>query len=125
MFPTAIFGHFYILTLERKNCASGTKETALSGVHAKSNRPASRDLFNIQDDRGTHVPPCEPLCAILLAKVSMYALSPVKANVGRLCEKLKSEMKSGWGIKFMATTLPDFSLLLIVGVHREPGNVCI
>ena len=25
----------------------------------------------------------------------MYPLSPVKANVGRLCEKLKSGMKSG------------------------------
>ena len=29
------------------------------------------------------------------------------------------------GIKFMAATLPDISLLLIVRVHREPGNVCI
>ena len=56
---------------------------------------------------------------------SRYPLSGMKANVGRLCEKLKSEMKSGWGIKFMAAALPDFSLLLIVGVHREPGNVCI
>ena len=55
----------------------------------------------------------------------MYALSPVKANVGRLCEKLKSEIKSGWGIKFIAAVLPDFSRLLIVGIHREPGNVCI
>ena len=25
----------------------------------------------------------------------MYPLSPVKANVGRLCEKLKNAMKSG------------------------------
>ena len=25
----------------------------------------------------------------------MYSLSPVKANVGRLCEKLKSAMRSG------------------------------
>ena len=41
------------------------------------------------------MPPCKPLCAILLAKVSVYALSPVKANVGRLCEKLKNAMKSG------------------------------
>ena len=58
-------------------------------------------------------------------RADVYPLSPVRANVGHLCEKLKSEMKSGWGIKFMATTLPDFSLLLIVRVHREPGNVCI
>ena len=40
---------------------------------------------------------CKPLCAILLAKASVYPLSPVKANVGRLCEKLKSGMRNGWG----------------------------
>ena len=68
---------------------------------------------------------CVPLCAILLAKASVYPLSTVKANVGRLCEKLKDVMKSGWGLKFMAVALPNFLPLLIVGVHREPGNVCI
>ena len=41
------------------------------------------------------VSPCVPLCAILLAKASVYPLSLVKANVGRLCEKLKNTMKSG------------------------------
>ena len=41
------------------------------------------------------VSPCEPLCAILLRKPSVYPLSPVKANVGRLREKLKIGMKSG------------------------------
>ena len=41
------------------------------------------------------VSPCEPLCAILLRKPSVYPLSPVKANVGRLWEKLKDAMKSG------------------------------
>ena len=43
------------------------------------------------------VSPCEPLCAIFLRKASVYPLSPAKANVGHLCEKLKSGMKSGWG----------------------------
>ena len=38
---------------------------------------------------------CKPLCAILLAKVSVYPLLLVKANVGRLCEKLKNALKSG------------------------------
>ena len=41
------------------------------------------------------VSPCEPLCAILLAKASVYSLSTVKANAGHLCEKLKNAMKSG------------------------------
>ena len=40
------------------------------------------------------VSPCEPLCAILLRKPSVYPLSPVKTNVSHLCEKLKNAMKS-------------------------------
>ena len=39
---------------------------------------------------------CKPLYAILLRKPSVYPLSPVKANVGRLCEKLKNAMKAVW-----------------------------
>ena len=39
---------------------------------------------------------CEPLCAIFLRKASVYPLSPAKANVGHLCEKLKIGMRSGW-----------------------------
>ena len=45
--------------------------------------------------RKAPVSPCEPLCAILLRKASVYPLSLVKANVGRLREKLKIGMKSG------------------------------
>ena len=47
--------------------------------------------------RNARVSACEPLCAILLRKPSVYPLSPVKANVGHLCEKLKIGMRSGWG----------------------------
>ena len=43
------------------------------------------------------VSPCVPLCAIFLREPSVYSLSPAKANVGRLCEKLKNAMKSGLG----------------------------
>ena len=46
--------------------------------------------------RNAPVSPCEPLCAILLAKASVYPLSGVKANVGHLCEKLKNGMRNGW-----------------------------
>ena len=37
---------------------------------------------------------CKPLCAIFLRKASVYPLSGVRANVGRLCGKLKNAMKS-------------------------------
>ena len=47
--------------------------------------------------RNARVSACEPLCAIFLRKPSVYPLSPVKANVGHLCEKLKIGMRSGWG----------------------------
>ena len=45
--------------------------------------------------RKAPVSPCEPLCAIFLRRPSVYPLSPVKANVGRLWEKLKIGMRSG------------------------------
>ena len=35
------------------------------------------------------------------------------------------EVEKRLGIKFMAAALPDYSLLLVLRVHREPGNVCI
>ena len=41
------------------------------------------------------VSPCGPLCAILWVKPRVYPLSGVKANVGRLCEKLKIGMRNG------------------------------
>ena len=41
------------------------------------------------------VSPCEPLCAIFLREPGVYPHSPVNANVGRLCEKLKIVMRNG------------------------------
>ena len=52
------------------------------------------------DTTPSETPPvsaCKRLCAIFLRKPSVYPLSPVKANVGRLCERLKNAMKSGLG----------------------------
>ena len=45
--------------------------------------------------RKAPVSACKPLCAILLRKPSVYPLSRMKANVGRLCEKLKGGMRNG------------------------------
>ena len=66
--------------------------------------PGPGMLVNVRNAPRVVIPPpsetppvsaCKPLCAILLRKPSVYPLSPVKANVGRLCEKLKNAMKSG------------------------------
>ena len=48
------------------------------------------------------VSPCEPLCAIFLRKPSVYPLSLVKANVGRLCEELRSGLKQRCNGNFLA-----------------------
>ena len=52
---------------------------------------------------------CEPLCAIFLRKPSVYPLSLVKANVGRLCERLKNAMKSGLEQRCGGNFLPIFA----------------
>ena len=66
--------------------------------------PGPGMLVNVRNAPRVVIPPpiqnarvsaCEPLCAILLRKPSVYPLSPVKANVGRLCERLKNTMKCG------------------------------
>ena len=47
--------------------------------HAKRSEGSDTTLI-----RKATVSACEPLCAIFLGKPSVYPLSPVKANVGRL-----------------------------------------
>ena len=66
--------------------------------------PGPGMLVNVRNAPRVVIPPpsetppvsaCGTLCAILLAKASVYPLSGVKANVGHLCEKLKNGMRSG------------------------------
>ena len=56
---------------------------------------------------------CKPLCAIFLRKPSVYPLSLVKANVGRLWEKLKNAMKSGLGRSCSGNFLAIFAGTLL------------
>ena len=44
---------------------------------------------------------------------------------GAFVREVKKRDEKRLGIKFMAAVLPDFSLLLVLRVHSEPGNVCI
>ena len=62
-----------------------------AGFPNRAKRSEGRDSAPVGN---APVSPCEPLCAIFLRKPSVYPLSPAKANVGRLCEKLKIGMKS-------------------------------
>ena len=54
-----------------------------AGFPNRAKRSEGNDSAPIRNAR---VSACEPLCAILLAKASVYPLSPVKTNVNRLCE---------------------------------------
>ena len=62
------------------------KSTAESRVTNAVLRAISLAAQDHAVDEGGKAPvsPCKPLCAILFRKPSVYPLSPVKANVGRL-----------------------------------------
>lgn len=77
------------------------KRTHAMGVHPLPPAVLSVTISLAAQDcavaRGGKAPvsACKPLCAIFLRKPRVYPLSSVKANVGHLCEKLKSAMRSG------------------------------
>ena len=65
---------------------------------------------------------CKPLCAIFLREPSVYPLSLVKANVGRLCEKLNNAMKSGLGQRCSGNFLAIFAGVSIGEKSNFPGR---
>ncbi|MFR5844442.1 MAG: hypothetical protein ACLUEU_01230 [Oscillospiraceae bacterium] len=72
--------------------------------------------------------PCFGVCAAVCdfsPKAEGVPAFACESERGHLWEKLKIGMRNGWWIKFMAAALPDYFLLLVLRVHREPGNVCI
>ena len=84
--------------------------------------PGPGMLVNVRNAPRVVIPPpsetppvsaCKPLCAILLRKPSVYPLSFVKANVGRLWEKLKNTMKSGLGRSCSGNFLAIFAGTLL------------
>ena len=48
-----------------------------------------------------------------------------ESECGAFVQEVEKHDEKRLGIKFMAVALPDYSLLLVLRVHREPGNVCI
>ena len=70
-----------------KTCRSDTRP---GDVRERAERSEGSDTTPV---RNAPVSPCDPLCAILLAKASVYPLSSAKANVSRLCE---CDLKPRW-----------------------------
>ena len=58
---------------------------------------------------------CKPLCAILLAKASVLPAFGSESERGPFVREVENRDER-WS---------EIELLLIVRVHREPGNVCI
>ena len=87
----------------RHRRASASSGCSFGDDFAGSSRPCC--------GRGRKAPvsACKPLCAIFLRKPSVYPLSLVKANVGRLCEKLKNAMKSGLEQRYDGNFLAIFA----------------
>ena len=68
------------------------KRTAVIKKKASRVQAAQRK----QDGRASKTPPvspCEPLCAILLVKASVYPLLGVKANVSRSWENVQNKIE--------------------------------
>ena len=87
---------FYVLREPPRQDPKAAKFAVLNPGHAGFPKRVERSEGSDTPPSETPpVSPCVPLCAILLAKPSVYPLSPTKASVGRLCEKLKIGMRSG------------------------------
>ena len=62
-----------------------TAESRVTNAVLRAISLATQDRA-VAERRKAPVSACKPLCAILLAKASVYPLSPVKANVGRFAD---------------------------------------
>ena len=75
--------------------------------------------------RNAPVSACKPLCAIFLRRPSCVPTFGSESERGPFVREVEKCDEKRLGIKFMVAALPDYSLLLVLRVHREPGNVCI
>ena len=72
--------------------------------------------------------PCFAVCALVCDPLSRAECVPAfarESKCGAFVRGVEKRDEKQFGDKFMAAALPDYSLLLVLRVHREPGNVCI
>ena len=68
------------------------------------------------------------MCALVCDPLSKSEGVPTFAREserGPFVREVEKQDEKRLGDKIYAAALPDFSLLLVLRVHREPGNVCI
>ena len=72
-----------------------TAESRVTNAVLRAISLATQDRA-VAERRKAPVSACETLCAILLAKASVYPLSPVKANVGRFAGDCDKNFFAAW-----------------------------
>ena len=102
-----------------KVCRSDTRP---GDVRERAVRVEGSDITPIRNA------PCFAVCALVCdfsPKAECVPTFTRESERGAFVQEVEKHDEKRLGIKFMAAALPDISLLLIVRVHREPGNVCI
>ena len=96
--------------------------------------PGPGMLVNVRNAPRVVIPPpirntpCFAVCAGVCDPLSRAECVPAfacESKRGPFVREVENWDEKQLGIKFMVAALPDYSLLLVLRVHREPGNVCI
>ena len=102
-----------------KTCRSDTRP---GDVGERAERSESSDTTPIRNAPcfGVQAAVCDPL-----SKGECVPAFTRESERGPFVREAEKCDEKRLGIKFMVAALPDYSLLLVLRVHREPGNVCI
>ena len=102
-----------------KVCRSDTRP---GDVGERAERSESSDTTPIRNA------PCFAVCAVVCDPVSEGECVPAfdcESKRGPFVREVEKRDERWSEIEFEAAALTDFSLLLVLRVHSEPGNVCI
>ena len=102
-----------------KVCRSDTRP---GDVGERAERSESSDTTPIRNA------PCFGVCALVCDPLSKAECVPAftrESERGPFVQEVEKHDEKRFETKFMVAALPDISLLLVLRVHSEPGNVCI
>ena len=102
-----------------KTCRSDTRP---GDVGERAERSESSDTTPIRNAPcfGVQAAVCDPS-----PKAECVPAFTRESERGPFAGEVEKRDEKRLGIKFMVVALPDYSLLLVLRIHREPGNVCI
>ena len=102
-----------------KTCRSDTRP---GDVGERAERSESSDTTPIRNAPcfGVQAAVCDPS-----PKAECVPTFTRESERGPFVREVEKRDEKRLGIKFMVVALSDYSLLLVLRIHREPGNVCI